>query len=253
MRVRTRSPSWARGRRTRSACPGRCTASSRSTTATGWSGRRSSGTTSAPAAECAEIEERVGLERLIRLTGNRALTGFTAPKLLWVRRHEPEAYARIRHVLLPKDYVRLRLTGDPRDRRRRCLGHAPLRRRRAALERRGARRAGDSAGVDAAGLRGAGRPERARRRRPGRGRARRRRRPAGLGVGRAGHVGCRLRGAARVPAGRRGPRPRLLPRRAGRLARDGSHALGGRVAALAQGRRRAREPRTSTSWERPAR
>jgi len=62
-------------------------------------------------AECEEIEARVGLERLIALTGNRALTGFTAPKLLWVRRHEPEVYARIAHVLLPKDYVRLRLTG----------------------------------------------------------------------------------------------------------------------------------------------
>ncbi len=64
------------------------------------------------AVECAEIEERVGLERLIRLTGNRALTGFTAPKLLWLRRHEPDVYARIAHVLLPKDYVRLRLTGE---------------------------------------------------------------------------------------------------------------------------------------------
>ena len=64
------------------------------------------------AAECAEIERRVGLERLISLTGNRALTGFTAPKLLWVRAHEPEVYARIRHVLLPKDYVRLRLCGE---------------------------------------------------------------------------------------------------------------------------------------------
>ncbi len=64
------------------------------------------------AAECAEIEELIGLERLIGFTGNRALTGFTAPKLLWLRRHEPEAYARVRHVLLPKDYVRLRLTGE---------------------------------------------------------------------------------------------------------------------------------------------
>jgi xylulokinase len=63
-------------------------------------------------AECAEIEERVGLERLIALTGNRALTGFTAPKLLWLRRHEPDVYARMAHVLLPKDYVRLRLTGE---------------------------------------------------------------------------------------------------------------------------------------------
>ena len=64
------------------------------------------------AVECAEIEERVGPERLIELTGNRALTGFTAPKLLWLRRHEPEAYARIARVMLPKDYVRLRLTGE---------------------------------------------------------------------------------------------------------------------------------------------
>src|ERR687893_167446 len=53
-----------------------------------------------------------GSERLVELTGNRALTGFTAPKLLWLRRHEPESYARIAHVLLPKDYVRLRLCGE---------------------------------------------------------------------------------------------------------------------------------------------
>ena len=64
------------------------------------------------AAECVEIEERLGLTRLIELTGNRALPGFTAPKLLWLRRHEPETYERIAHVLLPKDYVRLRLFGE---------------------------------------------------------------------------------------------------------------------------------------------
>ena len=64
------------------------------------------------AAECDEIEERVGLERLIERTGNRALTGFTAPKLLWVRNSEPDVYAGVAHVLLPKDYVRLRLTGE---------------------------------------------------------------------------------------------------------------------------------------------
>jgi xylulokinase len=63
-------------------------------------------------AECAEIEERVGLERLISLTGNRALTGFTAPKLLWLRRHEPERFARVARIMLPKDYVRLRLCGE---------------------------------------------------------------------------------------------------------------------------------------------
>jgi len=64
------------------------------------------------AAECAEIEERVGFDRLVALTGNRALPGFTAPKLLWVRKHEPEIWARAASVLLPKDYVRLRLTGE---------------------------------------------------------------------------------------------------------------------------------------------
>ncbi len=62
--------------------------------------------------ECAEIEALLGLRELVELTGNRALPGFTAPKLLWLRKHEPDAYARIAHVLLPKDYVRLRLTGD---------------------------------------------------------------------------------------------------------------------------------------------
>jgi xylulokinase len=64
------------------------------------------------AAECAEIERRVGLDRLIELTGNRALTGFTAPKLLWLRNHEPDVYARISSILLPKDYVRLKLFGE---------------------------------------------------------------------------------------------------------------------------------------------
>ncbi len=63
-------------------------------------------------AQCEEIERRVGLERLIELTGNRALTGFTAPKLLWLREHEPDCYRRIRHILLPKDYVRFRMTGE---------------------------------------------------------------------------------------------------------------------------------------------
>ena len=62
-------------------------------------------------AECDEIRRRVGAQRLVHLTGNDALTGFTAPKLLWVRRHEPEVWSRVVHVLLPKDYVRYRLTG----------------------------------------------------------------------------------------------------------------------------------------------
>jgi xylulokinase len=64
------------------------------------------------AAECREIEERAGgREALIRLVANPALTGFTAPKLLWVRKHEPRHWDQVRQVLLPKDYIRCRLTG----------------------------------------------------------------------------------------------------------------------------------------------
>ncbi len=63
------------------------------------------------AAECAAITAQVGAERLIAIAGNPALTGFQAPKILWLRNHEPEHYARIKRVLLPKDYIRLRLTG----------------------------------------------------------------------------------------------------------------------------------------------
>ena len=63
-------------------------------------------------AECDVIRDALGLERLIRITGNDALTGFTAPKLVWVQHHEPAVWQRVAHVLLPKDYVRLQLTGD---------------------------------------------------------------------------------------------------------------------------------------------
>jgi xylulokinase len=64
------------------------------------------------AAECREIEDRAGgREALIGMVGNPALTGFTAPKLLWLRHHEPENWEKVRQVLLPKDYIRYRLTG----------------------------------------------------------------------------------------------------------------------------------------------
>ncbi|HXB57455.1 MAG TPA: xylulokinase [Vicinamibacteria bacterium] len=64
-------------------------------------------------AECEEIRSRMGgRAALVEVTGNDALTGFTAPKILWVRKHEPAVYARVRLVLLPKDYVRLRLSGE---------------------------------------------------------------------------------------------------------------------------------------------
>ncbi|HMP02378.1 MAG TPA: xylulokinase [Gemmatales bacterium] len=65
------------------------------------------------AAECAEIEAAAGgRAALIQMVSNPAFTGFTAPKILWVRRHEPGVAEQIRHVLLPKDYLRLRLTGE---------------------------------------------------------------------------------------------------------------------------------------------
>jgi xylulokinase len=62
-------------------------------------------------AECDEIRVRVSRQELVQITGNDALTGFTAPKILWVEKHEPKIYRRIRHILLPKDYIRYKLTG----------------------------------------------------------------------------------------------------------------------------------------------
>ncbi len=64
-------------------------------------------------AECEEITRAAGgRDKLIAMVSNPALTGFTAPKILWVRRHEPRVYERTARILLPKDYVRLRLTGE---------------------------------------------------------------------------------------------------------------------------------------------
>jgi len=64
------------------------------------------------AAQCQAITDRVGPERLNQITGNPALTGFQAPKILWLRDEEPDAYAGVATVLLPKDFVRLRLAGE---------------------------------------------------------------------------------------------------------------------------------------------
>ena len=63
-------------------------------------------------AECDEIHARIGKERFIQISGNVALTGFTAPKILWVQKHEPQVYAKACHMLLPKDYIRFKLTGE---------------------------------------------------------------------------------------------------------------------------------------------
>jgi xylulokinase len=62
--------------------------------------------------QCDEIHQRIGKERFIQITGNVALTGFTAPKILWVQENEPEVFNQVKHILLPKDYIRYRLTGD---------------------------------------------------------------------------------------------------------------------------------------------
>jgi len=64
------------------------------------------------AKECDEITEKVGKERLIEITANPALTGFTASKILWVRNNEPQNYEKVYKILLPKDYIRFKLTGE---------------------------------------------------------------------------------------------------------------------------------------------
>ncbi len=64
------------------------------------------------AKECIEITEKVGAKRLIEITANPALPGFTAAKIMWVKNNEPDIYNRCAHILLPKDYIRFMLTGD---------------------------------------------------------------------------------------------------------------------------------------------
>jgi xylulokinase len=70
-----------------------------------WNDQRTQG-------QCEEIHRRIGKEKFIQITGNVALPGFTAPKILWVKQNEPQVYAKARHVLLPKDYIRYKLTGE---------------------------------------------------------------------------------------------------------------------------------------------
>ena len=64
------------------------------------------------AKQCQEMTELVGKERMIEITANPAMTGFTASKILWVRENQPEIYAQCAHILLPKDYVRYEFTGE---------------------------------------------------------------------------------------------------------------------------------------------
>jgi xylulokinase len=95
----------------RSVFPGKCMAQCCSMRTCAWSDRPSSGAISGRTPN-AVAEFHIGAESLLAHTCNPALTNFTLTKLLWVRTHEPEAWRRVRHVLLPKDYVRLRLSGS---------------------------------------------------------------------------------------------------------------------------------------------
>ena len=62
-------------------------------------------------AECKEITSRIGREKILEITGNPVLPGFTAPKILWTQKNEPEVFSAIKKILLPKDYIRFKLTG----------------------------------------------------------------------------------------------------------------------------------------------
>ena len=211
-------------------------------------------------AECDEIENTIGLQKLIALTGNRALTGFTAPKILWLRHHEPDNYKRIAHVLLPKDYVRLRLTGEHAtdvsdasgtlllDVANRSWSQEVLDALKidpawlpAALESpalSGQTTKNDVPVAAGAGDQAAG--------------------AVGVGVDRMGPVSVavgtqwrRVRRARRVRRGRAGPRSRVLPRGPRQMARDGRDAVGRRLAHLAPQRHRPGRRHSAPSSKRP--
>ncbi len=98
-------------------------------------------------AETEEIERLIPREQLVAVTGNRSNVSFTAPKIMWVRDHEPQILERTRWIVQPKDALRARLTGDRRRGRFRRLGHAALRSARAALVRRDLLTPGDRPGT----------------------------------------------------------------------------------------------------------
>ena len=181
------------------------------------------------AAECAEIEERVGLERLIELTGNRALTGFTAPKLLWLRTHEPETVRPDRARAAAEGLRAAAAHRRAGDRRRGRLRHAALRRREPPLARQGAGRA-RAAGRVAAARRTSRRRSRAGRRRhrwpPGRA-TRPPRRSASASTGRGRSRSCSAPPASSSP---RCPRTRPSRRRASTSSVTPSPAAGTRWA-----------------------
>ena len=192
--------------------------------------------------QCQQITETIGAARLIELTLNPALTGFTPPKMLWVREHEPGKWRDVRSVLLPKDYVRFRLTGqkatDVADASGTLLFDVGARNwsdtvlraldLKASLMPEAFESPMITGSVSTAGARGHGaegrHAGRRRRRRPGRWRRRHGHRAGGRRQRHHRHLRrrlCRHR-SARARTGR--PHPHVLPRRARPLARDGRHA-----------------------------
>ena len=177
-------------------------------------------------------------------SGNVALTGFTAPKILWVRNHEPEVYAKAKLVLLPKDYVRLRLTGEAAMDKADGSGTILFDLKARTWSKRVLEKLDIPAdwlpptfeGPETTGTRhrrGRGRdgtegrhPGDGRRRRPGGGRRGRGRRPARRRLADPRHLRRRLRDDRRPARRARGAPPRLLPRRARPLALHGRDALG---------------------------
>ncbi len=224
------------------------------------SGPPCSGTTSGPPPSAPRSSERAGgREALIRMVGNPALTGFTAPKLLWVRNHEPANWDRVRQVLLPKDYVRYRLTGtyatevsdasgtlllDVANRRwsRELLGKLDL---DPALLPACYESPEVSAKVSAIGLEGdgpgRGHARRRRRRRPAGRRRGQRDRPAGRRLGDDGDLGRRLRPHDRARASTRSAGSSAAVTRS--RAPGTSWASCWRPAAASSG--------SATSWARP--
>ena len=198
-------------------------------------------------------DEKIGYERLIELTCNPALPNFTLTKLLWVKTHEPEIFAKIRHIMCPKDYVRYRLTGEFAIDVQEASRHAAAGCDASPLVEGSGRGGGDSRELAAEGVRiagglrahqrdsgGADGPDGGhagggRRGRSGRGRGGHGHSAAGFGFGDHRHVGRGVCGDGRADEGSQGTAAHFLPRGAGVVARDGRDAVGGAELALAEG------------------
>jgi xylulokinase len=173
--------------------------------------------------QCDWLTEKIGYERLIELTCNPALPNFTLTKVLWVKEHEPEIFAKIRHIMCPKDYVRYRLTGEFAIDVQEASGTLLL----DVTHRRWSREVAEAAGIPRAGC-----PRSTSRRRSARASARRRAGLTGLAAGTPVVAGAGDQGAGAVGMGicsrvrfRRpsGPREWCLPPRPRRprIPRDG--------------------------------